>query len=150
MEGLFSCLGVNNHCVLLSTFHCFYRRNKLNFHLCNYLRIISRKELDSEKIANEKLRKQLEKIHKTRNVQDQNEHMVHAFRRLSANDNTQNHPQGDHFMTSYGFLSPTFQLIASPLTTAANMTNSPTVFPYPENDASQGEQTKPTYTQLLG
>jgi len=76
--------------------------------------------------------------------------MVHAFRRLSANDNTQNYPQGDQIMTSFGFLSPTFQLIASPLTAAANMTNTPTVFPYPENEASQREETKPTYTQLLG
>ncbi|CBY38388.1 unnamed protein product [Oikopleura dioica] len=32
----------------------------------------AKKELDNEKIANEKLRKQLEKIQKTRNVQDQN------------------------------------------------------------------------------
>jgi len=108
----------------------------------------AKKELDNEKSANEKLRKQLEKLQKSgKNESDQ---VVQAFRRLSANDNTQNLPQSDLLMTSFGFLSPTFQLIASPLTTAANMSNPPTVFPYPENDGSQNQQTKPTYTQLLG
>ena len=85
-------------------------------------------------------------------VEDQNEQnqMVHAFRKLSATDNTQTYPQGDHF-TTYGFLSPTLQFIASPLTTAANMPNTSTVFPYPEyQPVSQGQPAKPTYTQLLG
>merc|ERR1712004_83189 len=106
----------------------------------------AKKELDNEKTANEKLRKQLQKLQQRAAGQDQNE-MVQAFRRLSANDNTQNHPHSDVF---YGLLSPTFQLIASPLTTAANMPNPQSLFPYPENDGSHGEQTKPTYTQLLG